>query len=548
MIGPRRWRALSWRTQLWWRLTVLFVGVLALAGSTGAFVIQSNVEKQTEGEALGIARALSSDARIAGWLTAGPPLVNGPIQRTAELTRTSTQALYVVVTDATGVRYSHPNPAEIGRPAVLDLSLPLRGEEQMLISHGTLGWAASGLVPLRDGSNKIVGVVAVGMPISEVYEIQRRLAIALLPIGALALLIGLIGLAGLQSRVRRDTLGLEPGEMADLLREHAALLADPSAGIIALDAAGRVRIGSDVANRLLGARVEPGRPVEDSGLPPGMVSILLDPVMGASAEDGSRLRLAHGRLVVAGGRVLDVRVFPVEHQNHDLGVVIVVRDRTDLDDLGRELEATRALTDALRAQNHEHANQLHVLSGLVARGDLTQTRQYLDDLAAPASDVVSLDDPYLSGMLSAKSAVAAEQGVELRISEESWISGRLNRPLDTVTVVGNLVDNAIRAAAGGSRRPAWVEVSLLSDGADLVAHVVDSGDGVAAGSEEAIFGESWTTKTDPTGVHGVGLALARVTARHHGGDVTLSVARGEDHGAAFSAVLTNVLLPPGDPR
>jgi two-component system CitB family sensor kinase len=235
----------------------------------------------------------------------------------------------------------------------------------------------------------------------------------------------------------------------------------------------------------------------------------------------------------------------VRRDGRDLGQVLTLRDRSDLDDLARELDATRALTDALRAQAHEHRNRLHALSGLLHNGRVDEAGEYLAELATTATWVAGVDDPYLAGLLAAKAAAASEAGVRLEVDPASWVEGTLTAPLDVVTVLANLADNAIRAAASGVRRPAWVSVTLLSDGQDLVMHVVDSGDGVPAGSADAVFGHGYTTRGGDEPGHGLGLSLARHTARTHGGDVVLRELAAADHGAVFEARMVRVLAPTG---
>jgi len=231
----------------------------------------------------------------------------------------------------------------------------------------------------------------------------------------------------------------------------------------------------------------------------------------------------------------------VRREGRDLGSVLILRDRTDLDGLARELEATRALTDALRAQAHEHSNRLHTLTGLLHHGDVAEASEYLSSLRQAGTWVSGIDDPYLAGLLAAKSAAASESGVTLVVSEATWLEGRLSQPLDTITVVANLLDNAIRAAAEGAREPRTVELTLLGDGTDLVVHVVDSGDGVPAGDIDHVFVHGFTTRPADRSGHGIGLALARHTARAHGGDVRLLSPGGEEHGAVFEARLDDAL-------
>jgi len=228
-------------------------------------------------------------------------------------------------------------------------------------------------------------------------------------------------------------------------------------------------------------------------------------------------------------------------------MVLILRDRSDLDELGRELEATRALTDALRAQAHEYTNRLHALSGMLHLGHVDEAQSYLEELHGSVSHGAGVEDPYLAGLLAAKLAAASEAGVRLSVGDPTWVPGRLRQPLDVVTVVGNLVDNAIRAARDGKRRPAWAEVTLVSDEEDLVVHVVDSGDGVTPGQVESVFTSGFTTRDVEPDQHGLGLGLARQTARHHGGDVTLVHPGDDQQGAVFAARMVGVFTSAAEP-
>jgi len=529
-LRTRRW---AFSTQAVLVLAALLVSVVLASLVASTKVLRDDLGEQYEQRALAVARSVSHQPGLAAEVVAGPPDVAGPVQQSAERVRRATDALYVVVTDAQGIRYSHPNTSQIGKLVSTSPDEALAGHEVVTIERGTLGLSARGKVPLRDESGAVVGEVSVGIGMSEVNARTRELVLLLGLFTLVPLVLGLAIVLLLGRRLRRSTLGLQPEEMADLVREHAAVLGGIRDGVLAVDHHGRVTVSNPEAERLVGCVPVRGATLADSGVPTLVVDLF------------AREQAPTGELAVLGDRVVLVHRLVVRRDGRDLGQVLTLRDRSDLDDLARELEATRALTDALRAQAHEHRNRLHALSGLLHNGRVDEAEDYLAELAATATWVAGVDDPYLAGLLAAKAAAASEAGVKLDVDPSSWVEGTLTAPLDVVSVLANLVDNAIRAASSGSRRPAWVTVTLLSDGEDLVIHVVDSGDGIPPGSADAVFGHGYTTRTEGEPGHGLGLALARHTARTHDGDVHLREPGGAGHGAVFEARMVRVLAPSG---
>ena len=525
----RRW-ALS--TQGIALLVALLLTVVLLLLAGAAELLHRDLEQEYEQRALAIARSVAEEPGLADDVLRSRPTQHGPVQAAAEAVRRSTGALYVVVTDDRGVRYSHTNPAEIGRHVSTSPDAALAGHDVAAVQRGTLGMSARGKVPLRDGHGRIVGEVSVGISMDAVNARTWNLVVVLGLIGVGALTVGVIGAVSLGRRLRRTTLGLQPDEMADLLREHAAVLGGVRDGVLAVDTHGRITVVNPEAVRLLGMAPSRGQTPEEAGVPTVVRTLLQqDPAPSGAA-------------VVLDERVVVAHRLAVERDGRDLGTVLTLRDRSDLDEAARELEATRALTDALRAQAHEHRNRMHALGGMLHLGHLDRAKDYLEELEYDATWVPGVDDSYLAGLLAAKAAVASEAGVRLEISLETYVEGTLTAPLDVVTVLANLLDNAIRAAAAGARRPATVVVTLLSDRDDLVVHVADSGDGVPDDLIDRVFGHGVTTRETAADDHGLGLSLARHTARVHGGDVRLLDAGGAANGAVFEARMSSVVAGP----
>jgi two-component system CitB family sensor kinase len=231
---------------------------------------------------------------------------------------------------------------------------------------------------------------------------------------------------------------------------------------------------------------------------------------------------------------------------------VVVRDRTDVEALSRQLDAVGALSTALRAQRHEFANRLHAISGFLRIGRHAEATEYLDEalssgpLKYPVDFAGTLEDPFLQAFLGAKAMRSAEMGVPLRLGGATLIEGRVSDPQDVTTVLGNLVDNAVTAAVRGTAGERWAEVELLSDGATLYVTVSDSGDGLAGADTEELFAEGYSTAAGARDLagrgEGFGLSLSRQIARSLGGDLrVLSAGGAGGPGAVFCARLPGVL-------
>ncbi|WP_399943471.1 ATP-binding protein [Streptomyces sp. BBFR25] len=503
-------------------------GVAVLA--TGLFLapLGDQLDDQAMRRALAIAQTTAQQPQVVRDLRTTRPTAKGPVQREAERVREATKAEYVVVMDREGVRWSHTDPRRIGEVVSTDPGQALSGREVMEIDDGTLGRSARGKVPLRDGDGEIVGAVSVGIA----YDSVRARLIHAIP-GLFAYAGGALAVGALASwiisrRVQRQTRDLAFSDIAGLLAEREAMLHGIREGVVALDRGGRVRLLNDEAQRLLDIGGEAVGRSPDEALGAGRTADVL-----AGRVTGTDL------LTVRGQRVLVANRMPTD----DGGAVATLRDRTELEQLGRELDSTRGLIDALRAQDHEHANRMHTLLGLLELEMYDDAVEFVGEVVGDhrvtAEQITErIQDPLLAALLVGKATVAAERGVALWVSDRTRLPDRLVDPRGLVTIVGNLVDNALDAAAGTPH--ARVEVELRAEGRAATLTVRDTGPGIPADHRELVFTAGWSTKESPAHRgRGIGLSLVRRLAERQGGSATVGQAYGG--GAEFVVVLPEAL-------
>src|SRR5258706_510786 len=168
---PGRWNGLrsrgilglKTRLPLAYQILAFQVAIILLSAlmGVGAAVWQASqgLDMQYEQRSLAIAQSVASNSAVQDALLNRDPA--GLIQKTAEQIRKSTGATYVVVTDRDGIRYSHPNPAMIGKPVDENPATVLAGNTWVGVQQGTLGISARGKAPIFHEGN-VIGLVSVG--------------------------------------------------------------------------------------------------------------------------------------------------------------------------------------------------------------------------------------------------------------------------------------------------------------------------------------------------------------------------------------------------
>ena len=526
MPGMRRSEGSVARQVLGLQVLVVVVLVLVALG-LAAYDARQDARTSASDRALAVALAVADSPAVRDGLRQPDPTAT--LQPYAEEVRTDTGVDFVVVMALDRTRYSHPDPAQLGKPFVGDLGGAPQGRNFTQEYEGTLGPSMRAVVPVTDGG-EVVALVSVGITVN---RIDDELATALVPVAISAASVLAVGLAGawlISRRLRRQTHGMGEAEITRMYEYYSAVLHAVREGLFLLDDQDRVQLVNDEARRLLDLPDDVvGRSIHDLGLPPGLVQAAIGDT--AEADD----------IYLTDDHVLVVSASPATWAGREVGAVVTLRDHTDLQAVTGELDVVRGLTESLRSQNHEAANRLHTVVSLIEMGRTDEAVDFATEelqVAQLLTDRVvgAVDEPVLAALLLGKTAEAAERGIELVVTGE--VNGPTPdvEPRDLVTVAGNLVDNALDAVVGRPER----RVAVRVDGTDgrFTITVGDSGPGLPPEDRERVLERGWSTKAAGAGGRGLGLALVAQVARRHGGEVHIGTS--PYGGAEFTVALGTV--------
>ncbi len=533
-LHPRAW---SLARQLF-ALQVVVVAVVVLAGGAAAYLQARERSQDSTGvRVLAVARSVAASPLVRSALSASEANPSAILQPYAEQVRQDTGTDFVVVMSTDGIRYSHPTPNLIGKKFIGHIDAALAGGVVLETYAGTLGPSERAVVPVKGGTGLVLGLVSVGVTRDALARELAQQVPTLLVAAIAALVLAAAGSALIARRLRRQTHGLAPDELASMYEFYDAVLHAVREGLVLLDLDGRLLLANDEARRLLDLPADwAGRRLDELGLPAPMTEALEG---GREVDDAIHL---------TSNRVLVVNQAAARWEGRELGTVLTLRDHTDLQALTGELDSARGLAETLRSQAHEAANRLHSVISLIELGRTDQALTFATAelaLAQQLTDLVvgAVDEPVLAALLLGKAAEANERGVELEVDPESAVPEGVIPARDLVTMVGNLLDNAIDAAAAAPapRRvgfSSWVEDSRSACGISsaLVLQVSDSGPGLDTAAAALAFTRGWSTKTDGRLIgHGLGLALVGQAAHRHHGTVEVSHVGNVANGASASA-------------
>ncbi|MEU6094126.1 SpoIIE family protein phosphatase [Streptomyces sp. NPDC047079] len=325
---------------------------------------ESVVAAQSFASAPGVAEAFRS------------PDPTAVLQPRTEAARKRAGVDFVVAVSTQGTRYTYPFPREIGDKFVGDIRPALQGRTVIEQAGGPPlpsggGTAVQAVVPVTDAQGKVVGVISAGLTVKNVARLWMPQLPIVLGVGAGGLVVVTLASVLAARRLRQQTHGLGPAELARLYEHHDAVLHSVREGVLITDAEGRLLLANDEARRLLGLPEDAaGRLVQELGLPEQLTRLLTSP---ETVTD--EVRLVEDRLLAVNKR-------PTFPGGKPGGGVVTLRDTTELAAVSGRAEVARERLKLLYEAGLRIGTTL----------DVVRTAEELTEVAVPRfADVVTVD-------------------------------------------------------------------------------------------------------------------------------------------------------------
>lgn len=214
-------------------------------------------------------------------------------------------------------------------------------------------------------------------------------------------------------------------------------------------------------------------------------------------------------------------------------ILQLVREEHEAEIAATRLEESKALIKTLKSRQHDFANHLQTIYGMIYLGKVDRVKEYIKNISADLHMVdrlTGLKYPELAALIGKK--MTTSYTVKLDIAIETDLA-HLKVPADKmVSIVGNLLDNAIQEEEKQDS-PNNVSLRIIEQDGEYIFEVHNSGY-IPPNLHEKIFEAGFTTKAEAGG-SGMGLYIVKTMVSQCGG--TLSFETKQNEGTTFTVRL-----------
>ncbi|HEY8890689.1 MAG TPA: sensor histidine kinase [Clostridium sp.] len=506
------------------KITAFVIGILLLTiGSISilSFNQMKIVLKDQFGHnLLNIANSVSMSYLVQNYLEGNNKINGEALNNQIESIRRKTKVEFIVVMDMKGIRHTHPIKKEIGKKfeGGDEKRVLTKGEEYVSEARGSLGLSLRAFTPIfKDG--KQIGAVAIGSPINEVYnEIYSKID-EFIPFIILGLILGVIAATLLSSNIKKAIFGLEPAEIAWILKEKEAVIESVKEGILAVDKSGKVTLFNKEAGDILHLKEEDiGKNITNLSYENKISEVLK---VGKYYENIE--------MKVRPGLTILCKYNPLKNDKDEvIGVVMNFRDLTEVKKMAEELTGIKKMTWSLRAQNHEFMNKLHTISGLIQLEEYKEALKFISNVAKNRNGINSIltnqiKNVSIAALLFSKFNKAEEARIVFEIDADSQLNElpQYMSEDELGSIIGNLIENSFDEVNVDGSGTVYFKIFVIDD--HLKIQIKDNGQGISYEIRDTIYEIGTTTKV---GQRGIGMYIVKNIIDDMQGTIVFNVENG----------------------
>lgn len=435
---------------------------------------------------------------------------------TLQKTLSNIDVISVVGTDK--VRRYHSTPDYIG--TVYDGTIPefIQEEREFYASsdHGPSGSQRRAYAAIYDENGTYLGFVMAVMLQENIMRTTMNMLVIYLLSAAVAVGVAVLTSIRLSGRIKEKLLGYEPDAFSAMFMIRDNILESLEEGILAVDSEERIVFLNRAAAEML--NVSGTNPIGKKLCEICPASALGDILQNGRHEFNVPLKLMKNTDILCDR-------MPILEKEQIVGAVSIFRNRTEYTKLMEDLTGVRYMVDSMRASNHDFTNKLHVILGLIQMEQYKEAERYIMNVTLVERKMIhsimhAIDEPSVAALLIGKLARASELNIRFSLKTGSSLNRTdVEIPAGSlVTLIGNLLDNAMDAMNAGQEQPGELTIGIFSNPHTVVITVDDTGTGISPNDMEHIFEYGYSTKGEG---RGTGLYLVKTLVDSCGGNISV---------------------------
>ncbi|MCR5253280.1 MAG: Spo0B domain-containing protein [Treponema sp.] len=300
-------------------------------------------------------------------------------------------------------------------------------------------------------------------------------------------------------KIKTKLLGYEPDAFTSMYKIRENILESINDGIVAVDKQGNFQFSNNAAKKILNLSGT------DEKLELIKKNVFAEKFMIPVLQNGTPSFGLQETIDNKTSVLIDC--IPIKEDSTIKGAATILHDRTEYTKLMEDLAGTKYLVDSMRANNHDFTNKLHVILGLIQIGQYEKAVQYIENISIIQRETLSVvmhsvENATLAALLIGKIARSSECNVRFILREGiCFKNSDIQLPSEAlVTIVGNLIDNALDSMNSTNAEVRELEFGVFTQPGELLITVDDTGCGISEENRTKVFENGFSTKGKGRGV------------------------------------------------